>query len=92
MPEESHRRMHPPDTVPTVRELAIVLFRRRRVFVWSSLIVLAAAVLYAAVGTSYEANMKILVRRGRAEAPVSGEATAPLDLTRVAITDEELNS
>lgn len=59
---------------------------------WSSLIVLAAAVLYAAVGTSYEANMKILVRRGRAEAPVSGGTTAPLDLTRIAITDEELNS
>jgi uncharacterized protein involved in exopolysaccharide biosynthesis len=36
--------------------------------------------------------MKILVRRGRTEAPVSAGVNAPLDLTRVGITEEELNS
>lgn len=92
MPEESLSRTRTVDTVPTVRELAIVLFRRRKVFAWVALSVLGASVFYAAFGTSYEANMKILVRRGRAEAPVSGGANAPLDLTRIAITDEELNS
>lgn len=70
----------------------MVLFRQRRVFVWVWVIVFAAAVLYALVGTKYQANMKILVRRGRVDAPVSAGENAPLDLTRVAVTDEELNS
>jgi uncharacterized protein involved in exopolysaccharide biosynthesis len=72
--------------------LAIVLFRRRKVFAWVAVGVLVGCVLYAAFGTSYEASMKILVRRGRAEAPVSAGENAPLDLTRMAVTDEELNS
>ena len=43
-------------------------------------------------GTKYQANMKVLVRRGRADAPLSVGENAPLDLTRLAITEEELNS
>lgn len=70
----------------------MVLFRQRRVFVWVSAVVFAAAVLYAITGTKYQANMKILVRRGRADAPVSAGENAPLDLTRMAVTEEELNS
>ena len=51
-----------------------------------------AAVLYAVTGTTYQASMKILVRRGRADAPVSSGENAPLDLTHLAVTEEELNS
>lgn len=78
--------------MPTVRELAMVLFRQRRIFIWVAASVFAAAALYALVGTKYEANMKILVRRGRADAPVSAGENAPLDLTRLAVTEQELNS
>ncbi|HTS06119.1 MAG TPA: Wzz/FepE/Etk N-terminal domain-containing protein [Candidatus Eisenbacteria bacterium] len=92
MPAESIIRARTPDTVPTVRELAIVLFRRRKVFAWVTIAALAVSFLYAAFGTNYEASMKILVRRGRAEAPVSAAENAPLDLTRIAVTEEELNS
>ncbi len=70
----------------------MVVFRQRRVFVCVSGLVLAAAVLYAMVGAKYQANMKVLVRRGRAEAPVSAGQNAPLDVTRMAVTEEELNS
>ncbi len=77
---------------PTLRELATVLFRRRRVFVCVSGLVLAAAVVFAFAGTTYRANMKVLVRRGRADAPVSAVENAPLDLMRMAITEEDLNS
>ncbi len=77
---------------PTLRELAMVLFRRRRVFVWASGLVLGVAVLYAFAGTKYEATMKVLVRRGRANAPMTAQENAPLDLTRIGITEEELNS
>ena len=92
MPDQPLTRTRTPDTVPTVREMAIVLFRRRRVLAGVALCVLVASVLYATFGTSYEASMQILVRRGRAEAPVSAGQNAPLDLTRMTVTEEELNS
>jgi uncharacterized protein involved in exopolysaccharide biosynthesis len=92
MPDEDPNRAREATSAPTLRELAMVLFRRRRVFVCVSGLVLAAAVLYAFAGTKYEADMKVLVRRGRANAPVTSEENAPLDLTRIVITEEELNS
>lgn len=70
----------------------MVLFRQRRIFVCVSGLVLAAAVLYAFAGTQYQANMKVLVRRGRADAPVSAAENAPLDVTRMTVSEEELNS
>jgi uncharacterized protein involved in exopolysaccharide biosynthesis len=70
----------------------MILFRRRKVFVCVAGLVLSAAVLYAAVGTAYQATMKVMVRRGRTDAPVSASENAPLDLTRMAISEEELNS
>jgi len=70
----------------------MVLFRQRRVFVCVSVLVLAAAVLYLFLGARYRAEMKILVRPGRADAPVSAQENAPLDLTRLTIAEEELNS
>jgi uncharacterized protein involved in exopolysaccharide biosynthesis len=91
IPEDSIRGREQTPT-PSMRELAMVLFRQRRVFVCVAGLVLAAAVGYAFAGTKYEATMKVLVRRGRADAPVSAAENAPLDLTRIAITEEELNS
>ncbi|HTW60043.1 MAG TPA: hypothetical protein VMD99_18105 [Terriglobales bacterium] len=82
--------MQPP--APTARELAMVVFRQRRVFLSAAGLVLVAAVLYAAAGARYRADMKILVRPGREDAPVSAEENAPIDLTRLAITEEDLNS
>ncbi|HEY1679798.1 MAG TPA: hypothetical protein VGG04_18930 [Candidatus Sulfotelmatobacter sp.] len=79
-------------TTPTARELAMVLFRQRRVFVGVFLGVLAAAALYATFGTSYHATMRVLVRRGRADAPMGAAENAPLDLTRLATSEEDLNS
>jgi uncharacterized protein involved in exopolysaccharide biosynthesis len=70
----------------------MVLFGRKRVFVCVSGTVLAAAILFALFGTEYEAHLNVLVRRGRANAPVAVEQNAPIDLTRMDITEEELNS
>src|SRR5712675_566582 len=85
------RRRYPAPS-PTTRDLAQVMFRRRRVFVCVAMVVLAAVAIYSLIGARYEAQMKILVRRGRADAPVSAGENAPLDLTRIAMTEEELNS
>jgi len=70
----------------------MVMFRQRRAFVCVSGVVLVAAALYLLVGARYEAQMKVLVRPGRADAPVSATENAPIDLTRLSITEEELNS
>lgn len=88
--EEPIRSRNP--QVPTTRDVAMVLFRRRRVLIWGFSIVLAASILYAITGTKYQASMKVLVRRGRADAPVSAAVNAPLDLTRMGVSEEELNS
>jgi uncharacterized protein involved in exopolysaccharide biosynthesis len=92
MPNQDSIRAREQVSPPTMRELAMVLFRQRRLFVCVSGTVLALAILYALVGTKYQANMKVLVRKGRADAPVSAAEDAPIDLTRMAITEEELNS
>jgi uncharacterized protein involved in exopolysaccharide biosynthesis len=77
---------------PTTRELAMVLFRQRRVFLGVMGIVFALAVIYAIAGASYRAQVRVLVRRGRADPPVTGQANAPPDFSRVDVTEEDLNS
>ena len=89
--EESIRR-EVESASPTVRDLAMVLFRQRKVFACIAGLVFAGAVLYAFAGTKYEAHIKLLERRGRADAPVTAQENAPVDLTRMAITEEELTS
>jgi uncharacterized protein involved in exopolysaccharide biosynthesis len=79
-------------TIPSIRDLVIVLFRQRKAFLGCAGLVLGIAVLYAIAGTTYQAKMKVLIRRGRADAPVSAVENAPLDLTRTAVSEEELNS
>jgi uncharacterized protein involved in exopolysaccharide biosynthesis len=79
-------------TAPTVRELAMVLFRQRKLFVGVSGLVFVLAVIYALAGTTYRAHLRVLVRRGRSDPPVTGQQNAPPDFSRVEVTEEELNS
>jgi uncharacterized protein involved in exopolysaccharide biosynthesis len=77
---------------PTVRELAMVLFRQRKLFVGVSGLIFVLAVIYAVAGASYRAHLRVLVRRGRSDPPVTGQQNAPPDFSRVEVTEEELNS
>jgi uncharacterized protein involved in exopolysaccharide biosynthesis len=77
---------------PTLRELAMVLFRQRGIFLGVSGIIFGFALLYAFLGASYRAEVRILVRRGRSDPPVSGQQNAPPDFSRVEVTEEDLNS
>ena len=77
---------------PTTRELAMILFRQRRIFCCAAGLILGAAIAYAFLGARYEAHMQVLVRRGRADPPVTAEPNAPVDFARVVVTEEELNS
>jgi uncharacterized protein involved in exopolysaccharide biosynthesis len=77
---------------PTMREVAIVLFRQRKLFVGVAGLILVVAVVYAFAGTTYRAHLRVLVRRGRADPPVTAQANAPPDFSRVEVTEEDLNS
>lgn len=87
---EMHHELTRPS--PTVREIAMVLFRQRTVFVCALVMVFAGAVFYLLAGARYQSQMQVLVGAGRADTPVTAQENAPVDLTRLAITEEELNS
>ncbi len=77
---------------PTMRELAMVLFRQRRLFIGVSGLVFVLAMVYALAGLTYRAQLRVLVRRGRSDPPVAAQENAPPDFSRVEVTEEELNS
>jgi len=56
---------------PTARDLLAVVFRQRRVLLVSFAAVFLAVVLYGIVAPSYQAEMKVIVRRGRVDPVVS---------------------
>ncbi|MFY9912415.1 MAG: hypothetical protein WCF22_13800 [Candidatus Sulfotelmatobacter sp.] len=70
----------------------MVLFRQGKVFVAVSSLVFVLAVLYAVAGASYRAHLRVLVGRGRSDPPATSQPNAPLDFSRVEVTEEELNS
>src|ERR1700685_3811733 len=77
---------------PTLREMAVILFRQRPVFLGVAGVVLLMAVAYALAGVTYRSHVRVLVRRGRADPPVTAQPNAPPDFSRVEVTEEELNS
>jgi uncharacterized protein involved in exopolysaccharide biosynthesis len=92
MPYQEIERKEENSVSPTMRELAMVLFRQRKLFVAVSGLVFVLAVVYAFAGATYRAQVRVLVRRGRADPPVGAQENAPPDFSRVEVTEEELNS
>ena len=81
-----------PAPTPTMRDLLAVLFRQRRLGFSSFAAVSLAVVLYGVIAPSYQAHMKVLVRRGRVDAPVTPTPTPSPMFQREEVTEEELNS
>ena len=77
---------------PTARELATVLFRQWKLFVGVSGLIFLLSVIYAVAGTTYRAHLRVLVRRGRSDPPVTAQPISPPDFSRVEVSEEELNS
>jgi succinoglycan biosynthesis transport protein ExoP len=77
---------------PTRRDIVAVLFRRRRVFIISFALIFLAALLYAFLLPSYQSQMKVLVRRGRLDPPITPQPTGVSEFVRYDITEEEINS
>lgn len=81
-----------PDRPLTTRDIAAVFFRHQKLFLIAFLSVMSVGLLYAILAPSYEAEMKILVRRGRIDPALTPTETAPPLLDKQEISEEELNS
>ncbi len=92
MPDAGQIRNSRTTPSPTLRELAAILFRQSRFVVVSFALVFLATLLYALVSPRYEAQLKVLLRRGRSDPLVSAQSASLADFTRPAISEEELNS
>ena len=77
--------------LPTLRDIAAVIFRQRRVTLGSFVAVIALVLLSGIWMRRYEAHMKFLVLRQRTDAVVTASANAPAPDSG-AITEEDLNS
>lgn len=77
---------------PTLRELAAILFGRRRLIICSLALPLLAIMAIIFLSPRYEAHFKVLLRRGRSDPMISPQPASVIDFTRPDITEEELNS
>lgn len=76
----------------TLRDVAAVFFRRKRLLAISFAVIATAGVLYSALFPSYKAEMKVLLRRGRIDPAVSPTPTQSPAFQHDEIAEEELNS
>jgi uncharacterized protein involved in exopolysaccharide biosynthesis len=77
---------------PTLRDLLAIAFRHRRLMIISFSGILLGAILVAILQPRrYEAGLKILVKRERADPVVTSEASTQPQ-SAVGVTEEELNS
>lgn len=81
-----------PAISPTMRDLLAVLFRQRRLALFSFMATFLAVLGYGLLAPSYQAHMNVLVRRGRVDPLVTPAPTPSPMFQRDEITDEELNS
>jgi uncharacterized protein involved in exopolysaccharide biosynthesis len=77
---------------PTLRDVAAVFFRHKRLLVISFVLIATTGILYSALLPSYKAEMKVLLRRGRIDPAVTPTPTPSPAFEHDEITEEELNS
>jgi uncharacterized protein involved in exopolysaccharide biosynthesis len=79
-------------SIPTRREVAVVLFRQRWAMLIAFCFVLLAVALSGIWKPKYSAEMKILVTRQRTDTMVSESANAPVQYVANQVSAEDLNS
>jgi uncharacterized protein involved in exopolysaccharide biosynthesis len=77
-----------PAISPTMRDLLAVLFRQRRLALFSFMATFLAVLGYGVLAPSYQAHMNVLVRRGRVDPLVTPAPTPSPMFQRDEITDE----
>src|SRR6202140_5334110 len=77
---------------PTLRDVAAVFFRHKRLLVVSFALIATAGVLYSIFFPSYKAEMKVLLGRGRIDPAVTPPPSPSPAFEHDEIAEEELNS
>ncbi len=78
-------------TSPTLRDLLSVVFRQKRLVLITFVTVVIGIVAYGILAPPYQAEMKVLLRRGRVDPEVAPIPSQP-EFERQEITEEEVNS
>jgi uncharacterized protein involved in exopolysaccharide biosynthesis len=76
----------------TLRDVAAVFFRQKRLLAISFAVIATTGILYSALFPSYKAEMKVLLRRGRIDPVVTPTPSPSPVFEHDEITEEELNS
>jgi uncharacterized protein involved in exopolysaccharide biosynthesis len=76
---------------PTLRDLLAVVFRQRKLVLITFVTTFLAVVLYGVIAPPYQAEMKVLVRRGRVD-PVVTSTPSQAEFDHEGVTEEEMNS
>jgi uncharacterized protein involved in exopolysaccharide biosynthesis len=77
---------------PTLRDVAAVFFRHKRLLIVSFAVVATTGALYSALFPSYKAEMKVMLRRGRIDPAVTPTPSPSPAFEHDEIAEEELNS
>jgi uncharacterized protein involved in exopolysaccharide biosynthesis len=77
---------------PTLRDILAVLFRQRRVVIFSFVTIFAGTILYGWLAPSYQAEMKVIVRKGRVDPIMTPVPTPSPEFIRGEVSEEEINS
>ena len=77
---------------PSLRDVASVLFRQRQVLLMSFGLIFGSFLLWGLFAPSYQAEMKVLVRRGRLDPILTPTPTQSPLIEDEVVNEEELNS
>jgi uncharacterized protein involved in exopolysaccharide biosynthesis len=80
------------DPSPSLRDVASVLFRQRQLLLMSFGLIFFGFLLWGLFAPSYQAEMKVLVRRGRLDPILTPTPTQSPLIEDEVVTEEELNS
>ena len=76
----------------TLRDVAAVFFRHKRLFLISFALIAISGMLYSALFPSYKSEMKVMLRRGRIDPVVTPTPSPSPAFEHDEITEEQLNS
>src|SRR5580704_4395650 len=77
---------------PSLRDVASVLFRQRQLLLTSFGLIFFGFLVWGLFAPSYQAEMKVLVRRGRLDPILTPTPTQSPLIEDEVVTEEELNS
>lgn len=79
-------------TLPGMRDIVAILFRRRFAMLIAFLLVILATVVAGLWVPKYDAHMKIVVSKQRSNPIVTSSAVEPVQFSNDAVTEEDMNT